>query len=55
MASAKQDPNRLKEDVTRAAEMLFRSGVMQHSGHGNISVRLAEGRMLLTSRETSRV
>ena len=50
MTSAKQDPNRLKEDVTRAAELLFSSGVMQHSGHGNISARLAEGRMLLTGR-----
>ena|SRR5215207_2792265 len=50
MTSAKQDPNRLKEDVTNAAELLFSSGVMQHSGHGNISARLAEGRMLLTGR-----
>jgi ribulose-5-phosphate 4-epimerase/fuculose-1-phosphate aldolase len=55
MTSAKQDPNRLKEDVTRAAELLFSSGVIQHSGHGNISARLAEGRMLLTGRATSSV
>lgn len=50
MSSAKPDPNSLKGDIVRAAELLFDSGVMQHSGHGNISARLAEDRMVLTGR-----
>ena len=37
MTYAKPDPNRLKEDVVRAARSLFDSGVIQHSGHDNIS------------------
>lgn len=50
MSSAKPDPNGLKGDILRAAELLFDSRVMQHSGHGNISARLAKDRMLLTGR-----
>lgn len=50
MTSTEPGPNRLKEDIVRAAGLLFDSGVMQHSGHGNISARLTEDRMVLTGR-----
>ena len=37
-----------REQIIQAAHMLFHAGVMSHSGHGNISVRLPEeGQMLL--------
>ena len=49
MSYSEQATDRLKADIVRAAESLFRSGVMQHSGHGNISARFGEERMLLTS------
>lgn len=40
----------LREQVVRAAQMLAEAGVLSHSGHGNMSVRLSEtGQMLLTS------
>jgi L-fuculose-phosphate aldolase len=40
----------LREQLVQAAHMLFQAGVMSHSGHGNMSVRLPqEGQMLLTS------
>jgi L-ribulose-5-phosphate 4-epimerase len=40
----------LRQQMAAAARMLFRAGVMSHSGHGNMSVRLGDGeRMLLTS------
>ncbi len=40
----------LKEQLVQAAHLLAQSGVMSHSGHGNMSVRLPEaGYMLLTS------
>jgi len=40
----------LKEQLVQAAHMLFQSGVMSHSGHGNMSVRLPQAEhMLLTS------
>jgi len=43
----------LREDVVRGVRLLFQAGVMSHSGHGNVSVRLPEGeRMLLTSKGT---
>ncbi len=38
-----------REQLVQAVRMLFQSGVMSHSGHGNMSFRLAEeGQMLLT-------
>ena len=40
----------LREQLIQAAHLLFHAGVMSHSGHGNMSVRLPEnGHMLLTS------
>lgn len=50
MSSAGRDLNSLKGDILCAAELLFDSGIMQHSGHGNISAHLAEDRMVLTGR-----
>ena len=50
MSCSEQDTDRLRADVVRAAESLFSSGVMQHSGHGNVSARLDADRMILTSR-----
>jgi L-ribulose-5-phosphate 4-epimerase len=50
MSYSEQATDRLKADIVRAAELLFRSGVMQHSGHGNISARLDGERMVLTHR-----
>src|SRR6266567_1444044 len=42
--------NELREQLLQAARMLFQAGVMSHSGHGNMSVRLPEAEhMLLTS------
>jgi L-ribulose-5-phosphate 4-epimerase len=42
--------NELREQLVQAALLLSQSGVMSHSGHGNMSVRLPEaGHMLLTS------
>lgn len=40
----------LKGQVMSAAQLLFDSGVMQHSGHGNISARLNDNRMVLTGK-----
>jgi L-fuculose-phosphate aldolase len=40
----------LRAQLVQAAEMLFKSGVMQASGHGNMSARLKGDRMLLTRR-----
>jgi L-ribulose-5-phosphate 4-epimerase len=37
------------ERVVEASRHLFATGVMSHSGHGNLSARLDEGRFLLTS------
>lgn len=42
----------LKQEIVLAAGLLFSSGVMQHSGHANISARLDENRMVLTSKGT---
>ena len=40
----------LREEIVQAAHMLFHAGVMSHSGHGNMSVRLpGTEQMLLTS------
>src|SRR5437667_4235465 len=42
--------NLAREQLVQAAHMLFQSGVMSHSGHGNMSFRLSETEhMLLTS------
>jgi len=42
--------NALREQVVLAAQRLDQAGVLSHSGHGNMSVRLpGEGLMLLTS------
>lgn len=42
--------NELREQLVQAAHMLFQSGVMSHSGHGNMSARLPQAEhMLLTS------
>ena len=39
-----------REQLLQAARMLFQAGVMSHSGHGNMSVRLPQAEhMLLTS------
>ena len=39
-----------REQLIQAARLLFQAGVMSHSGHGNMSVRLPEAEhMLLTS------
>lgn len=35
--------------IVRASELLFSSGVMQHSGHANMSVRIGTEQMVLTS------
>ena len=41
----------LRERIIQAARLLFRAGVMSHSGHANLSARLPAGdRMLLTAR-----
>jgi L-fuculose-phosphate aldolase len=40
----------LRAQLVQAAELLFKSGVMQASGHGNMSARLEGDRMLLTRR-----
>ena len=39
----------LRTMIVQAVELLFSSGVMQASGHGNLSARLDGERMLLTS------
>src|SRR6266699_1734449 len=40
----------LREQLLQAARMLFQAGVMSHSGHGNMSVRLPQAEhMLLTA------
>lgn len=40
----------LREQIVQAAHLLSEAGVLSHSGHGNMSVRLPEtGQMLLTS------
>lgn len=40
----------LRQQLIQAAQQLFQAGVMSHSGHGNLSVRLPEpGRLLLTA------
>ena len=40
----------LKEQLVRATQRLFQAGVMSHSGHGNMSVRLpGTEHMLLAS------
>jgi L-ribulose-5-phosphate 4-epimerase len=43
------DSPELRERIVKAAELLFRSGVMSHSGHGNMSARIDDETMLLTS------
>ena len=42
------DVGEAKEAVVRAAQLLFSSGVMQASGHGNLSARVDGDRMVLT-------
>ena len=37
------------ESLVAAVERLFAAGVMSHSGHGNLSARLPDDRMLLTT------
>lgn len=44
-----QSVDELKDVIVRAAEMLFKAGVMQHGGHGNLSARLPGDQMVLTS------
>ncbi len=39
----------LRREMVDAVELLFRAGVMPHSGHANFSCVLDEGRMLITS------
>ena len=41
-----------REEIVQAVRLLFEAGVMSHSGHGNVSVRLDEERMLLTAKGT---
>jgi L-fuculose-phosphate aldolase len=42
------------EKLIAAADALFVAGVMQHSGHGNLSARLNRDRIVITSRGTIR-
>jgi L-ribulose-5-phosphate 4-epimerase len=37
----------LREQLVQAARLLFQAGVMSHSGHGNMSVRLPEAEQML--------
>lgn len=39
----------LKAQLLQAVDLLFRAGVMSHSGHGNMSVRLPAEQLLLAS------
>jgi L-ribulose-5-phosphate 4-epimerase len=39
----------LREQLVQAAQFLFQAGVMSHSGHGNLSARVASEQMLLAS------
>ena len=40
----------LRQQLIQASHLLFQAGVMSHSGHGNLSVRLPEpGHLLLTA------
>lgn len=48
------DINRLREMLVQAVQMLFTAGVMQPSGHGNLSARLDGQRMLLTTKGSIR-
>src|SRR6266852_4095 len=42
--------NQLKEQLIQAAQLLFQTNVMSHSGHGNMSIRLpGTEHMLLTA------
>lgn len=47
----------LREQLIQAAHLLFQAGVMSHSGHGNMSVRLpgAEQMLLASTGATARV
>jgi L-fuculose-phosphate aldolase len=38
----------IKDEIVKATEHLFRSGVMSHSGHANISARSEDNEMLLS-------
>lgn len=42
--------SQLQKMIVSAAELLFNSGVMQHSGHANLSARLDENQMVLTKK-----
>lgn len=42
------DHSELRQEMSEATELLFRAGVMSHSGHANFSARLDGNRMLLT-------
>jgi L-ribulose-5-phosphate 4-epimerase len=39
----------IRQQVVRAAHLLFETGVMSHSGHGNISARIDGERLVVTS------
>jgi L-ribulose-5-phosphate 4-epimerase len=45
-----RDAGGLRQMLVRATEALFGAGVMQFSGHGNLSARLDGDRMLLTTK-----
>ncbi len=45
----------LKEQLLQGAQYLFQAGVMSHSGHGNMSARLPDERMLLLGTGGTRV
>ena len=45
-----QSVDELKDAIVQATELLFKAGVMQHGGHGNLSARLPGDQMVLTSR-----
>jgi L-fuculose-phosphate aldolase len=49
-----RDVNEAKKLLIEAAETLFTTGVMQFSGHGNLSARLDADRIVITSRGTIR-
>ena len=47
-----RDGRELKAMLVRAAQMLFATGVMQNSGHGNLSARIDDERIVITSTGT---
>lgn len=53
-ADTDSDIDQLKGLIVRAAQLLFESGVMQPTGHANLSARLDGERMVITNRGAAR-